>query len=231
MSKNAYTIIELLVTITIIAVLVSIIVPALTSARESARATLCKMNQRQWYQALTVYASLNNDEIPRRGQGVNILGKIDRQQDWFNALPVCLKFMSYYQRYQQNIMPREKDNDIFICPSAVKKEDYPGEYFLPLAMNMYLSPWIRPRPHRITEIRHPGTMAFMADSWGPYSSVLPSTKGYDVADRHNGKANVILFDGHVSSYYGEEIGCEVGEIAQSPVRWDTKTSGVNQIFH
>jgi prepilin-type processing-associated H-X9-DG protein len=179
---------------------------------------------------MVCYAEEHNSYIPRRGQGVKEISKINRPGDWFNALPVCIGFESYYDRAEKNDLPvidSKHGQDLFICPGARLTE---STYFLPLAMNMYLSPWIRPNPHRMIEIRQPATLVFMADSPGPYSATIPSEKPYDVEDRHNGFANLIMLDGHVENFSGTTLGCGIGIPAYSPVRWDTRTTGVNQIF-
>lgn len=54
---NGFTLIELLVVISIIALLVSILLPALSSAREAARDLQCKNNQRQIGIAVHMYAN------------------------------------------------------------------------------------------------------------------------------------------------------------------------------
>ena len=54
--RRAFTLIELLVVIAVIALLVSILLPALRGARESAKTTMCLSNQRQLGLAYTLYA-------------------------------------------------------------------------------------------------------------------------------------------------------------------------------
>jgi prepilin-type processing-associated H-X9-DG protein len=55
--------IELLVVVAIIAVLVAILLPALTAARENARAIYCSANMRQIGQAVNLYADDNSDTM------------------------------------------------------------------------------------------------------------------------------------------------------------------------
>ncbi|MEX2138682.1 MAG: prepilin-type N-terminal cleavage/methylation domain-containing protein [Pirellulales bacterium] len=63
--RPAFTLIEMLVVITLITILVAITVPALSSARESARAATCKNNLRQFWIGLSTVA----DRTGRFGSG------------------------------------------------------------------------------------------------------------------------------------------------------------------
>lgn len=63
-APRAFTLIELLVVIAIIGVLTSIMLPALSKARDTARATVCAVNLRSVGQALTMYADANNETMP-----------------------------------------------------------------------------------------------------------------------------------------------------------------------
>lgn len=65
MKKNApFTLIELLVVIAIIAILASMLLPALQKARTSAHVTKCKSNMKQMAQGLILYTGDFNDQFP-----------------------------------------------------------------------------------------------------------------------------------------------------------------------
>ena len=62
--KQAFTLIELLVVICIIAILASMLLPALQSARESASTATCISNLGQFSKAFQMYATSYNDYMP-----------------------------------------------------------------------------------------------------------------------------------------------------------------------
>ncbi|MBI9016781.1 MAG: type II secretion system protein [Phycisphaerae bacterium] len=83
MKKKAFTLIELLVVISIIALLVSILMPALSKAREQAKRTVCMTRMKQLVTCWQMYAMDNNDNMPgswsNNRQGVSMFGD---ESDW-----------------------------------------------------------------------------------------------------------------------------------------------------
>ena len=61
---TAFTLIELLVVIAIIALLIGILLPALASARDSARGAICLTNQRQLATAILTYSLDYKEQLP-----------------------------------------------------------------------------------------------------------------------------------------------------------------------
>lgn len=73
--RSAFTLLDILVSVSIVAILISLLLPSLTNVNETARRVACRSNIRQIGLALTMYASGNRGELPtsvfRRIRGVS----------------------------------------------------------------------------------------------------------------------------------------------------------------
>ncbi|MGA3066244.1 MAG: DUF1559 domain-containing protein [Tepidisphaeraceae bacterium] len=147
--RYAFTLVELLVVIGIIAILIGIILPALNRARVQAKLVQCQSNMRQWGIGIQNYCDTNLGALPLKGPAGNtassgfgikdphtgqivaddgVLG-INDPGVWFNAIPPYVGVQSYYNLLvaqqanpQYSPLPKWGDNSMYICPSAV----YPG---------------------------------------------------------------------------------------------------------
>ncbi len=107
--RDAFTLIELLVVISIIALLIGILLPALGSARRTARDMVCANNLKSIMLAITTYAT-DHGEMPR--------GLTD-PADQPTARPA-----SFYGLAQNPYALPGADNDIGIALYRLLREDY-----------------------------------------------------------------------------------------------------------
>lgn len=217
----AFTLVELLVTIAIIALLAALLLPVLASGKSKAHQTECAGNLRQWGLAYRMYADDNEDFLPRRGQGVQVLAQINRSDDWFNALPPYFGLSPFEDMVTNDVTPAAHSKSVFVCPVA---EDPGATYFLPYGMNMNLSPWNLPLAIKFGQVIQPECVVAMADAPGPYASTFPSTRPYSPAARHSAKINLLFLTGGVQSFAGSYVGCGTGDPHRADIHWLTGTA-------
>src|SRR5437879_1755824 len=111
--SQAFTLIELLVVIAIIAILASMLLPALSRAKEKAKMIRCTSNQRQIILGYLLYAGDQSDYLP-------VAGSPDLSQGagWVAPSRWFQEISPYISREETNytrLVAREK---VVTCPSA-----------------------------------------------------------------------------------------------------------------
>ena len=82
-SRRAFTLVELMVVIGIIALIVVMLLPALQKARQQAIRTECASNLRQWGQALAAYAAQCKGAFPDNRRGSHLSWMSVEMRDFF----------------------------------------------------------------------------------------------------------------------------------------------------
>jgi prepilin-type N-terminal cleavage/methylation domain-containing protein/prepilin-type processing-associated H-X9-DG protein len=230
-APRGFTLVELLVVIGIVTVLLAILLPVVSMARQAAGQAQCASNLRQWAIAVNSYATQNNNWLPRRGQGKMPTGQLYWYDDWFNELAPLVGQHTYQDLVAAGNMPQIGDGSIWICPQLAGSANMFGNLF-GYAMNMALSVRNAPYPDRINKIGSASTLVFMADGPAGYCSTIPfvstdaSPSPFNPAARHRGQVNIAFLDGHVAAYEGKFLGCNIAgdpvhpdACNQTEVRW------------
>ena len=182
--KRGFTLIELLVVIAIIGILASLLLPALSRARERGRQTACLNNLRQVSLAIHLYADDFSDSLP-------VLPDPNPYPNGVGA---------YYKQLVKGYLglsgPASSNETVFICPSDRIIRSQAGHAFTSYTFNGYeVGPGAIARitGTKLSSVKTPGKAvltgewpAFFGGSWHP------------VVDQNYYKAkNLLSFvDGH-----------------------------------
>lgn len=230
--RTGFTLVELLVVIGIIALLISILMPALSKAREQANSIKCLSNQRNLGQALVMFTQEHGGFLPKAwfNDGPIFSGLNGGQLVWpYRAPQFGVDFLLL--RYLGN------NKEVYRCPSddpdivrGNAADDRPDSDKIPASYRMNISnqhvfggrpdaPVDRPcYATKFTKLRHGSKAILFFDgensvglwhhvaTWevDPRGRVGKDEKHNVGWNRHRGRANYTFADGHAESLLWED---------------------------
>ncbi|MFK7758865.1 MAG: type II secretion system protein [Phycisphaerales bacterium] len=222
---EGFTLIELLVVIAIIALLIGILLPSLSGARNSARSVKCLASLRSQGIAFSLYTEDNNEVLPRTKHSVGFSGELTWGPQMFEYL-TSQSFEGDSDLWQSDSW-WSATNEFYRCPHDERESpiEQPGLPFSTAAMSYGMNVYFELRREEFEPAKYAG------DRYAPYrkrsASPHPSltvllgemkdtlsadhimshfwrtrgvTPGFEVATtRHGDSAGYLMLDGHATS--------------------------------
>lgn len=213
MRRRAFTLVELLVVIGILAVLLGLLMPGLRAAREISRRTACAANLQHLGVAMVLYAHENAELYPFAA-GVDQGGAYPADWIyWQGNRDVRKSAIARYINFQTSMLVCPSDHMDYHTRRNISPWNYPYSY----TMNMLFSSYYAQYRPRTTSVRTPSEKILLFDEDehsiddGNFSPILVNQRDENfLAIRHDApftgsiarsadgrRGNVAFADGHV----------------------------------
>ncbi len=196
----AFTLLELLVVVAIITLLMSILTPSLSRARQQAKATVCLTRLSEFMKSLTMYSSDFGHQLPPMMYDVRADTQDGPRHGWSEALYTYIYQDRDYAMDEDFPVQRNRGAhyELWACKEAVPAADSSGHYrAYEISFRKGSLDLIKPRLPLITDanplVTDPNDLRV---SYIPREHIAGLEGEAYVDERHYGGANFCFNDGH-----------------------------------
>lgn len=185
---SGLTLTELLVTISVIGILVSMTLPVLAKAKSTARKISCMNHLRQWGLGVQFFAMDHEGFLPKDGSGSGS----STQSGWYVDLPQALGIPSYHSRPWRTNALAEIEKTIWICPDNSRRSN--GKNLFHYSVNRNVNGSGAGRQVRLTSIPVPSETIYLFDNGKKAPVAGPNNLHTNL---HSKGSQILFLDGGV----------------------------------
>jgi len=218
---------ELLVIVSLGAILVGTILPALNTAQDTMKAAVCLSNMHQWGLAISLYNDDQRDYYPFDGVPGDVCNLSSNA--WFNVLPPYINQPKLCDLYKANTPPTPRTRSVWTCPSATNVTVSPTQANLYFMYSISACLHVEGMTHvgfRRGQMAKPATTIIFCEE--PEDNFPEANGQYETAQRHFGGSNFVMGDSH-AEWIAFGSFCRKGNGGCPPpfsnIPWDDSSAG------
>lgn len=186
-SRSGFTLVELLVVVTIMGLLAALLMPAIQNALARTHGVKCLSNQKSWITALHLFVADQGGRLPYSAYNTNVASPSGGTKDATDDLYPYLEMKSKSEAW----------NTLF-CPTRRLKPGSQTSLWGTLAFNSFVSEM------PVAAIRENSKLVYITDGvdgsrWASFSVLTgtgPKSYAQGIPRPHRGRVNVTYLDGH-----------------------------------
>ena len=188
---TAFTLMELLVVVSIIAILGALALPSFQKGRQRVKGAVCLNNLKQWGLGTQLYALENDDWLPRDGAP----NGTSKRNGWYIDLPAQLGIPNYHALDWRTNANQKPPKCLWICPSNKTRSN--GNNLFHYCLNAHVNGSGVGNQIKLSSVHYPGKTIWLFDN-GKRAAVAQHNNVH--TNLHAGGAQFSFLDGHSAKF-------------------------------
>jgi prepilin-type N-terminal cleavage/methylation domain-containing protein/prepilin-type processing-associated H-X9-DG protein len=210
---TAFTLMELLVVISIVAILSALALPGFREGGQRVKSAICLNNLKQWGLATQLYALEHDDWLPKDGAP----NGTSKRQGWYIDLPAQLGIPNYHTLTWRTNAVQKPPKCLWICPANRTRSN--GNNLFHYCLNAHVNGSGAGNQIKLSSIPSPGKTIWLFDN-GKRAAVAQHNNVH--TNLHAGGAQFSFLDGHSQRFRNEaywDFKIDRGKLDHPELHW------------